>query len=78
MFHPFQYQYQAKCLHEQEGQIALSLKQGSVEQNIWFPKSLLPKEVLGGASFSLSLQPEESKKASELACLRQLLQELIQ
>jgi hypothetical protein len=77
MFHPFQYQYEAKCLHEKEGQVALSLKQGSTEQNIWFPKNLLPQEVLSGESFSLSIQPEESKKASELACLRQLLQDLI-
>ena len=78
MFHPFQYQYQAKCLPEQEGQVALSLKQGSLEQKIWFPKNLLPQEVLNGESFSLSLEPEESKKAGEFACLRQLLQELIQ
>ena len=66
MFHPFQYQYEAKWLHEQEEPHCLFLKQGAFRAKHLVFKNLLP-QVLSGKLF-LSIQ--ESKKGKRLACLR--------
>ncbi len=77
MFNPLKYQYVATYLAEEGAQVLLKIRRGSLEEELHFPKTLLPPEVQLGDSFSLNLQPEESNKQGDAEVLRQLLSELI-
>ena len=77
-FHPFKYKYNAEILEEKEGNLLLRLRLGSTEKLTYFPKALLPEELVNSKSpFVLTIQPKESAEQNEEACLKKLLEELL-
>jgi hypothetical protein len=78
MFHPFEYQYQTRYLRDEEGDMALlELQSGAKSVQTRLPKSLLPKEVQPGDSFSLCMQPKECLRNKEERTMKELLGELL-
>ena len=76
-FHPFKHQYHTLYLRDEANNAILSLKRGTLEETLTFPKQFLPPELQPGDSFLLNLQPETILKTSETEALKNLLAELI-
>lgn len=77
MFNPYKYKYRANFQGEDGQEAILKLFLGAYEETVRVPRSLLPKEVKPGETFTLTFQPEEAAKTDEAASLKKLLNELI-
>lgn len=77
MFNPNEYQYTA-TLKSEDGELAiLSLQNGAKQVDVSVPKTLLPKEIKIGETFTLKFLPTEAAKKGEYETLRKLLEDLI-
>ena len=77
-WNPFQYQFNATYLSEEDELAVLEIRKGAALEQVRFPKNLLPASLTIGSSFNLKLEDSETARSSEAATMRQLLSDLIQ
>lgn len=77
LWNPFQFQWTATYLKDEETQAVLEIRKGALSELIHFPKSLLPAHLQAGDIFVLRLEDNASNKQNETATLQALLKELI-